>query len=333
MKKSIFALVLIFAFLQLNVSAQTSVDSTGMLGDNFSLEGALEIFKKSESPEDFEKKLNEEDNYVNNLDLNQDGKIDYIKVIDNVDGDAHAIVLQTDINEKESQDIAVIEMEKTGNNKVVLQIVGNEDLYGEDTYVEPAADETNTTNVIVVENPTPTSSTVVVNAWAWPSVQYVYGPRYHVWVSPWRWGYYPRYWSPWRPYPWRYYHSRRVHYNVYYRPVRVHRVSRAHRVYTPHRRTSVVVHSRSTSIRVKNKRNGKVVKTKTKTTAVGVKKKNNGKIVAGKRTTTTTKVKGKNKTTRKKTTTTTKVRKGKNKTTVTRTKKTKKTKRTRRRKR
>ncbi len=35
--------------------ASTPPDSTGLLGDNFSLEGALEIFKNSDSPEDFEK--------------------------------------------------------------------------------------------------------------------------------------------------------------------------------------------------------------------------------------------------------------------------------------
>jgi hypothetical protein len=36
-------------------------DSTGLPGDNFSLEGALELFKKSASPEEFEKLLNTED--------------------------------------------------------------------------------------------------------------------------------------------------------------------------------------------------------------------------------------------------------------------------------
>ena len=35
---------------------QNAADSTGLPGDNFSLEAALEAFKKSESPEAFEKK-------------------------------------------------------------------------------------------------------------------------------------------------------------------------------------------------------------------------------------------------------------------------------------
>ncbi len=115
--------------------AQTDMKSTGteseMPGDNFSLEGALEMFKTAESPEDFEAKINSESNSVNNLDLNEDGKVDYIRVIDNTDEGVHALVLQVPMSNEESQDIAVIEMEKTGPENVVLQIVGDELLYGE----------------------------------------------------------------------------------------------------------------------------------------------------------------------------------------------------------
>ena len=48
-------------FLSVPVWAQDDVaaaDSTGLPGDNFSLEGAIDLFKKAESPEDFEKLLN-----------------------------------------------------------------------------------------------------------------------------------------------------------------------------------------------------------------------------------------------------------------------------------
>ncbi|MBC7777471.1 MAG: hypothetical protein H7246_18710, partial [Phycisphaerae bacterium] len=104
-------------------------DSTGLPGDNFSLEAAIELFKKSNSPEDFEKRLNSENNDVNNLDLNEDGDIDYIRVVDNTEGDVHALVLQVAVSEKESQDVAVIEIEKQGNENAILQIIGDEELY------------------------------------------------------------------------------------------------------------------------------------------------------------------------------------------------------------
>ena len=86
----------------------------GEVPRQLSLEAAIELFKKSDSPEDFEKRLNSENNDVNNLDLNEDGEIDYIRVVDNSAGDVHALVLQVAVSEKESQDVAVIEIEKQG---------------------------------------------------------------------------------------------------------------------------------------------------------------------------------------------------------------------------
>ena len=120
---------------------QAGQDSTGLPGDNFSLQGALEMFQKASSPEDFEKLLNSEDNHVNNLDLNGDGDIDYIRVIDKMDKDVHAFVLQVPVSETENQDIAVIELEKTGDATAILQIIGDEDIYGEQVIVEPGEEK------------------------------------------------------------------------------------------------------------------------------------------------------------------------------------------------
>ena|GEM_PF-2470660 len=46
--------------------------------------------------------LNTENNDVNNLDLNDDGQIDYVRVVDRMDGDVHAIVLQVPVSASES---------------------------------------------------------------------------------------------------------------------------------------------------------------------------------------------------------------------------------------
>src|SRR5258705_10974937 len=110
--------------ITITIQAQNrpGVDSTGLPGDNFSLQGALAMFQKASSPEDFEKLLNAEDNHVNNLDLNGDGEIDYIRVIDNSERDAHAFMLQAVMYENESQDIDVIEMEKTDDTLGAVQI-------------------------------------------------------------------------------------------------------------------------------------------------------------------------------------------------------------------
>jgi hypothetical protein len=204
-------------------------------GDNFSLEGALEIFKKSASPEEFERMLNDPEARVNNLDLNGDGYIDYIRVIDMYEGNVHAFVLQAVISERESQDIAVITLEKLSNGRAILQITGDADIYGVETIIEP------TTEVRTYAGYQ--TSRVIVNVWAWPMVRYVYGPYYRVWVSPWGWGYSPYWWRPWRPFVYYDYYSYWRPYWGYYSVCYTHRVYYGHSIYWPHRTTSLIVHN------------------------------------------------------------------------------------------
>ena len=205
-------------------------------GDNFSLEGALELFKKSSTPEEFERLLNYPDSKVNNLDLNGDGYIDYIRVINMQEGNVHAFILQAVISDRESQDIAVITLEKLANGKAVLQITGDEDIYGVETIIEPTREVRTYAGA--------QSSRVVVNVWAWPSVQYIYGPYYSAWVSPWGWYYRPVWWSPWRPVAYYDYYPYWRAYRPYYSVCYTHRVIYAHQIYRPYRTTSVTVYHR-----------------------------------------------------------------------------------------
>ncbi|MEQ3662449.1 MAG: hypothetical protein ABNG96_07155, partial [Flavobacterium sp.] len=62
-------------FVILGVTSSFAQEVNEYSGENFSLEGALEMFKKSNSLEEFEKLLNTEENNVNNLDLNKDEQI------------------------------------------------------------------------------------------------------------------------------------------------------------------------------------------------------------------------------------------------------------------
>ncbi|MBL7828701.1 MAG: hypothetical protein JNJ57_18850, partial [Saprospiraceae bacterium] len=265
-------------------------DSTGLPGDHFSLEGALELFKKATSPEDFEKLLNDSNSKVNNLDLNEDGEVDYIRVVDNTQGDVHALVLQVPVNENESQDVAVIEVEKTGAEEAMLQIIGNEEVYGEQVIVEPFEEEKTKGNG-GKNGPAFDGQKIriVVNVWVWPSVRFVYGPAYRPWVSPWRWRVYPVYWRPWRPHPWAAFRAWSSPFRPRYHVVTTHRVVRAHAVYTPHRRTSKTVHTRTTTVVAHKGKHGTTVKQKTttsgprgtKTTTKAVHKGKNGNVTAG----------------------------------------------------
>ena len=271
-------------FAQNNMEA----DSTGLPGDHFNLEAAIELFKKSTSPEDFEKRLNTENNDANNLDLNQDGQIDYVRVIDNTDGAVHALALQVAISENESQDVAVIEIEKQGEQNAILQIVGDENLYGEQTIVEPFEEEKVKTSKDKGPAARLAPVRIVVNVWMWPSVRFMYAPTYRVWVSPWRWRAYPTWYRPWRPHPWRVFHVRAVPYRAHYHVIRTHRLHHAHAVYAPHRTHSKVVRTRTTTVVAGRGKNGAVVGKKTTTAS-----KKNGRVKQSKTTTTTMK-KGRN---------------------------------------
>ncbi len=235
MKSSIVVLVFAAVSLGWTTSLAQALEQE-VPGDNFSLEGTLELFKKSASPEEFERLLNSPDSKVNNLDLNGDGYIDYIRVIDRYEGNIHVFVLQAVISERESQDVAVIELEKLANGKAVLQIVGDADIYGIETIIEP------TTEVRTYAG-TQTSRTVV-NVWAWPSVQYVYGPYYSAWTSPWGWHMHPVWWHRWRPVAYVYYYPIWQPYRHYYDYCYTPRIIHAHRIYSPYRVTSVIVRDR-----------------------------------------------------------------------------------------
>ena len=264
MKKIVLLLFVILGITSAFAQQDTRPENTG---DDFSLEGALELFKNSNSLEDFEKSLNQENSQVNNLDLDGDGQTDYINVEDIKENDSHVIVMSTYLNDTEKQDIALIAIEKTGDGKALLQIEGDEDLFPKNTIVEPTTEEKGAvqtlkaeSNVAVVDNSGPT-----VNVWVWPSVRYLYAPAYVVWVSPYRWRAYPRWWRPWRPIAHPLFYSYGVRYRPHYRVVRVRRVAAVRSVYYPRRHTStLVVHNRrgTTVIHKNRKGNLKAVKVK-----------------------------------------------------------------------
>jgi hypothetical protein len=249
-----------------SIYAQKQADSLGLPGDNFDLPGALEMFKKSSTPEEFEKAINKNDNEVNNLDLNGDGEVDYVKVIDKKEGDAHTMVLQVEVAKNEIQDIAVIEIEKTKDGNAHIQIVGDEELYGKDYIVEPKEEKTVSTEKIKSDSETDdvykskednstfnnnnnnsntvyynNDPTVYVNVYPWPMVQYIYTPTYVVWMSPWYYGYYPGWWNPWRPIYWRNHYWRAQHYHHHCYRSNFYRSPNAHKGYYGRRNSSETV--------------------------------------------------------------------------------------------
>ncbi|MCB9273737.1 MAG: hypothetical protein H6564_06830 [Lewinellaceae bacterium] len=244
MKKIILSCLLSVMFLSATHAQYDDAVRTGYEGDYFSLEGALDLFKQSYTLRDFERKLNTEENWVNNLDLNYDGRIDYIRVEHRRQGRFHAIVLQALLGRFDAQDVAVIEIEVIGRNEAVLQIIGDEDLYGQEVIVEPVEGYSDSRKGYH------SNYGDFVNVYYWEPVQYILGRNYDVYVSPYRWSYYPDWWSPWVQCTWNIFRPRIVVYHRYYHVVHRYRVIHVHNFYRPHRSYSYNVVQHTNTVRV-----------------------------------------------------------------------------------
>jgi len=271
-------IILIINVLFLSLLSFAADDQPEKAGDNLDLDAVLNLFEKSESVEDFENQLNSEKNDVNNLDLNEDGFVDYIRVIDYSDGNTHSLTLQVPYSDEEAQDVAVIHIEEEGKETSV-QIVGDEELYGTDYIIEPGDDKSDT----------------VVNAYNWKPVRHIYGPKYTIWVSPWRFGRYPAHYKPWKPVTWSVYRTHPRHHRVHSRRVTVYRSHHARNHYHKYRKHSNTYHTHHKNAKqnhAKNKhnpsKNKKITKSanpspaKPSPTSPGAKKSNTQRQFSGK---------------------------------------------------
>lgn len=147
------------------------------ISDNLDLRAVATLFGDSRDLEDFERRLNDPKSQISNLDLNNDNYVDYLRVIEVVEGNAHIIVIQSVLGKDLFQDVASIEVEKDRNNNVTVQVVGDVYMYGNNYIYEP----------VFVHRPI-----IFTTFWA---------PMYRPYFSSWYWGYYPSYYTFWNPFP------------------------------------------------------------------------------------------------------------------------------------
>lgn len=161
------------------------------IAENFDLKAVASAFGEAKDLEEFEKMLNDPEKQLSNLDLNEDGEVDYLRVMETVKGSTHYIAVQAVIGKDKYQDVCTIELEKDKKGEEVVQVVGDTYIYGPGYIYQPV--------------------------YAAPPVIFVYfwAPVYHPWHSPWYWGYHPPYYRPWHPHPVHVYHRNvTVHVNV-----------------------------------------------------------------------------------------------------------------------
>ena len=64
------------------------------ISNHLDLEVVISLFGESKDLEDFEKKLNDPERQISNLDLNEDGEVDYLRVVENSMNETHLVSVQ-----------------------------------------------------------------------------------------------------------------------------------------------------------------------------------------------------------------------------------------------
>ena len=170
MRRIIFLLGILLATI--GVSAQQTVTvqaQSYQVSDNLDLEAVAITFGESKNVEDFERRLNDPENRISNLDLNNDGYVDFLRVVEVEEKGTHLIVIQAVIGQDLYQDVASIIVEGESKTSATVTIVGNRDIYGDNYVIVPR----------YVVRP-------VIFDWFWL-------PTYAVYHSLWYWDYYPHY--------------------------------------------------------------------------------------------------------------------------------------------
>lgn len=205
MKTKIISFAFISLFFVNSIFAQdkTTINASNSdISDNLDLKAVASIFGDSENLEDFERRLNDPKLKISNLDLNNDNQVDYLRVIESVEGRTHLIIIQAILEKDIFQDVATIEVEKDANNRMQVQVVGDVFMYGNNYIYEP----------IYVRTP-------MIFTYFWVT-------NYRPYYSSWNWGFYPSFYYYWHPFP-IYKYRRNVHscinYNHRYNYVNVRR--------------------------------------------------------------------------------------------------------------
>ncbi len=204
--------VLMLAATQLSAQKRITVEAQSYdISDNLDLKAVASIFGDSRDLEEFEMKLNDYDSQISNLDLNNDGEVDYLRVIETSENDVHVVVIQAVLDRDVYQDVATIVVEKNRYNRTVVQVIGDPYMYGDNYIIEPVYYHT-------------------------PSIfSFFWSRNYHRWYSPYYWGYYPRYYRYRRPFE----------VNIYLSNIHLHINSRYDYRYSTRRRNdySIKMHS------------------------------------------------------------------------------------------
>lgn len=213
-------------------------------GEDFDLEALAGVIEDVDTFEELEKAINDSTNDINNLDLDENGEVDYVLIQEEAEGDTHVAFLRVAMSEDEFQDVATIEMDKLSSTTALFQIVGDSILYGKDYILEPEdgivdisessgsqpSDGKGGPSSSFFLPPPAVHVTVVVG---------VYSPGYKVYVSPYGFAVVPAWYHPRPPMARSSYRARSARWHrSHYRHTAHRKSHHAHSMQKKHRKTA-----------------------------------------------------------------------------------------------
>jgi len=156
----------------------TVTATSNVPGQGLDLQALIGLTKQAKDAESLERLLNQPGS-INNLDLDEDGQVDYIRVQEYGGGNTKNFSFVALLRDGQEQEVANLVIEQTpGQPEATVQVQGHPAVYGPDVYYSA---------VLPI-------ATALFLAWA-------LAPRPTLYVSPYGFGAFPPYYRPYAPVP------------------------------------------------------------------------------------------------------------------------------------
>lgn len=183
MKKLFFCLSMLLSVFYAVEAQQVADNDNETNGNdiavNIDVEAIARAFGEAANLDSFEMMINNPEHPLTNLDLNLDGYVDYLRVLEMTKKKDHLVIVQAVLNDSLFQDVVTfdIEIDEISTEKVTVLIIGDPYIFGDDYVLE----------VSYGDRP------LIFDLW-WNS------EYYYCYESPWYWEYYPTYYFHYPPF-------------------------------------------------------------------------------------------------------------------------------------
>lgn len=188
MKKLFFCLSMLLSVFYAVEAQQVADNDNETNGNdiavNIDVEAIARAFGEAANLDSFEMMLNNPKHPLTNLDLNMDGYVDYLRVLELTDKKNHFVSVQAVLGDSIFQDVVTFDIgiDEINSEKITVLIIGDPYIFGDDYVLE----------VSYGNRP------LIFDLW-WS------GDYYSCYESPWYWEYYPSYYINYPPFETYYY--------------------------------------------------------------------------------------------------------------------------------